>query len=147
MPLSVSVRDGHVSVSAGFARLADSSAQRAFGRLCWLPPAPSTTTDVKVSEPAAAVDVPPGGCRCSARTGPPLPIIACAFGAIIPLMKPTWGPQRARVNSRASLLSLTPPTGMPALPDPPQHTQRRDPALTSTCRRAWSEQLARDDGR
>ena len=52
-----------------------------------------------------------------------------------------------RVNSRASLLSLTPPTGMPALPDPPQHTQRRDPALTSTCRRAWSEQLARDDGR
>ena len=51
-----------------------------------------------------------------------------------------------RVNSRASLLSLTPPTGMPALPDPPQHTQRRDPALTSTCRRAWSEQLARDVG-
>jgi len=42
-----------------------------------------------------------------------------------------------RVNSRASLLSLTPPTGMPALPDPPQHTQRRDPALTSP----------RDDGR
>ena len=52
-----------------------------------------------------------------------------------------------RVNSRASLLSLTPPTGMPALPDPHQHTQRRDPALTSTCHRAWSEQLARDDGR
>ena len=28
MPLSVSVRDGHVSVSAGFARLADSSTAR-----------------------------------------------------------------------------------------------------------------------
>ena len=52
----------------------------------------------------------------------------------------------ARASARASLLSLTPPTGMPALPDPPQHTQRRDPALTSTCRRAWSEQLARDVG-
>ena len=51
-----------------------------------------------------------------------------------------------RVNSRASLLAQTPPTGMRALPDPPQHTQRRDPALTSTCRRAWSEQLARDVG-
>ena len=42
------------------------------------------------------------------------------------------------VNARASLLALTPPTGMPALPDPPQHTQRRDLSLTSTCRRAWS---------
>ena len=31
-----------------------------------------------------------------------------------------------RVNSRASLLSLTPPTGMPALPNPPQHTQRQE---------------------
>ena len=28
MPLSVSVRDGHISVSAGFARLADSSTAR-----------------------------------------------------------------------------------------------------------------------
>ena len=98
-PLSVSVRDGHVSVSAGFARLADSSTARILGRLCWLPPAPSTTTDVKVSEPAAAVDVPPGGCRCSARAGPP-PIIACAFGALVPLMRPTWGPQRAQAPSR-----------------------------------------------
>ena len=30
-------------------------------------------SDVEVSEPAAAVDVPPGGCRCSARAGPPPP--------------------------------------------------------------------------
>ena len=54
--------------------------------------------------------------------------------------------EMASMNARASLLALTPPTGMRALPDPPQHTQRRDPALTSTCRRAWSEQLARDVG-
>jgi len=51
-----------------------------------------------------------------------------------------------RVNSRASLLAQTPPSGMRALPDPPQHTQRRDLSLTSTCRRAWIEQLARDVG-
>ena len=57
-------------------------------------------SDVEVSEPAAAVDVPPGGCRCSARAGPPPPIIACAFGALVPLMKPTWGPQRAQAPSR-----------------------------------------------
>ena len=50
--------------------------------------------------------------------------------------------EMASTNARASLLALTPPTGMRALPDPPQHTQRQDPALTSTCRRAWSEQLA-----
>ena len=54
--------------------------------------------------------------------------------------------EMASMNARASLLALTPPTGMRALPDPPQHTQRQDPALTSTCRRAWSEQLARDVG-
>ena len=51
-----------------------------------------------------------------------------------------------RVNSRASLLALTPPTGMRALPDPPQHTQRRDRTLTSTCRRSWSARPARDVG-
>ena len=45
--------------------------------------------------------------------------------------------EMASMNARASLLALTPPTGMRALPDPPQHTQRRDPALTSP----------RDDGR
>ena len=55
--------------------------------------------------------------------------------------------EMASMNARASLLALTPPTGMRAVPDPPQHTQRQDPALTSTCRRAWSEPLARDDGR
>ena len=32
--------------------------------------------------------------------------------------------EMASTNARASLLALTPPTGMPALPDPPQHTQR-----------------------
>ena len=53
----------------------------------------------------------------------------------------------ARASTRASLLSLTPLTRMPALPDPPQHTQRRDPALTSTCRRVESQLPARDDGR
>ena len=52
----------------------------------------------------------------------------------------------ARASACASLLSLTPPTGMPALPDPPQHTQRRDPSLTSTCRRSWSARPARDVG-
>ena len=36
---------------------------------------------------------------------------------------------------------------MRALPDPPQHTQRRDLALTSACRRSWSNQPARDDRR
>ena len=51
-----------------------------------------------------------------------------------------------RVNARASLLALTPPTGMRALPDPPQHTQRRDLTLTSTCRRSWSARPARDVG-
>ena len=51
-----------------------------------------------------------------------------------------------RVNSRASLLAQTPPSGMRALPDPPQHTQRRDLSLTSTCRRSWSAWPARDVG-
>ena len=53
----------------------------------------------------------------------------------------------ARASARASLLSLTPPTGMPALPDPPQHqhTQRqtrhlprRAVALGASCRRAMT---------
>ena len=52
----------------------------------------------------------------------------------------------ARASARASLVSLTPPTGMPALPDPPQHTQRRDLSLTSTCRRSWGARPARDVG-
>ena len=52
----------------------------------------------------------------------------------------------SRASARASLLSLTPPTGMPALPDPPQHTQRRDLTLTSTCRRSWTARPARDVG-
>ena len=51
-----------------------------------------------------------------------------------------------RVNSRASLLVLTSPSGMRALPDPPQRTQRRDLSLTSTCRRSWSAWPARDVG-
>jgi len=54
--------------------------------------------------------------------------------------------EMASTNARASLLALTPPTGMPALPDPPQHTQRRDLSLTSTCRRSWSAPPARDVG-
>ena len=33
-------------------------------------------------------------------------------------------------NARASPLALTPPTRMRALHDPPQQTQRQDPALT-----------------
>ena len=51
-----------------------------------------------------------------------------------------------RVNSRASLLALTAPIGMRALPDPPQPTQRRDLTLTSTCRRSGSARPARDVG-
>ena len=51
-----------------------------------------------------------------------------------------------RVNARASLLVLASPSGMRALPDPPQHTQRRDLPLTSTCRRSWSARPARDVG-
>ena len=51
-----------------------------------------------------------------------------------------------RVNARASLLVLTSTSGMRALPDPPQHTQRRDLPLTSTCRRSWSAPPARDVG-
>ena len=54
--------------------------------------------------------------------------------------------EMASTNARASLLALTPPTGMRALPDPPQHTQRRDLPLTSTCRRSWSAPPARDVG-
>ena len=54
--------------------------------------------------------------------------------------------EMASMNARASLLALTPPTGMRALPDPPQHTQRRDLALTSTCRRSWTARPARDVG-
>ena len=54
--------------------------------------------------------------------------------------------EMASTNARASLLALTPPAGMRALPDPPQHTQRQDPALTSTCRRSWSARPARDVG-
>ena len=52
----------------------------------------------------------------------------------------------ARASARASLLSLTPPTRMPALPYPAQHTQRRDLPLTSTCRRSWSARPTRDVG-
>ena len=59
----------------------------------------------------------------------------------------TTGEIARRASARASLLSLTPPTAMPALPDPPQHTHRRDPALTSTCRRVESQLPARDDVR
>ena len=51
-----------------------------------------------------------------------------------------------RVNSRASLLAQTAPIGMRALSHPPQPTQRRDLALTSTCRRSWSARPARDVG-
>jgi hypothetical protein len=54
--------------------------------------------------------------------------------------------EMASMNARASLLALTPPTGMRALPDPPQHTHRRDLPLTSTCRLSWTAQLARDVG-
>ena len=54
--------------------------------------------------------------------------------------------EMASMNARASLLALTPPTGMRALPDPPQHTQRRDLALTSTCHRSWTARPARDVG-
>ena len=54
--------------------------------------------------------------------------------------------EMASMNARASLLALTPPTGMRALPDPPQHTQRRDLTLTSTCRRSWTARPARDVG-
>ena len=55
--------------------------------------------------------------------------------------------EMASTNTRASLLALVPPTGMRAVCNPPQHTQRQDQALTSTCRRAWSEEPPRDDGR
>ena len=45
---------------------------------------------------------------------------------VVPLRAPTWGAlvvEMASMNARASLVALTPPTGMRALPDPPQHTQ------------------------
>ena len=54
--------------------------------------------------------------------------------------------EMASMNACASLLALTPPTGMRALPDPPQHTQRQDLTLTSTCRRSWIARPARDVG-
>ena len=68
--------------------------------LCWLPAVLDTTTDVKVCEFSAATDDPPGGCRHSARAGPPLAIFSCACITLVPLMKPAWGPQRAQVTSR-----------------------------------------------
>ena len=55
--------------------------------------------------------------------------------------------EMASTNAHTSLLALTPPTGMRVLPDPSQHTQRREPALTSACRRIWSAEPAHDDGR
>ena len=47
-----------------------------------------------------ATDGPSGGSRCSARAGRTPAIIPCAFGALVPLMKPTWGRQRAQAPSR-----------------------------------------------
>ena len=63
-----------------------------------------------------------------------------------PLRAPTWGQtgEMPRANARASLLALTPLTGVRALSHPPQPTQRRDLALTSTCRRSWSARPPRD---
>ena len=66
MPLRVSVRDGHVSVSAGFARLADSSMARIRPPLMASHGA-ELANDAEVCKWAAATDGPPGGCRCSTR--------------------------------------------------------------------------------
>ena len=68
---------------------------------------------------------------------------------VVPLRTPTWA---GRGNGKHEHLRVSARSDAAyrderAPPDPPQHTQRQDPALTSTCRRAWSEQLARDDGR
>ena len=54
--------------------------------------------------------------------------------------------QMPRVNARASLLSLKPPSGMNTLSQLTRHIQRRDLPLVSTCRLSWSAQLARDVG-
>ena len=51
-----------------------------------------------------------------------------------------------RVNARASLLALMAPIGMRALFQPPQSLQRRDLTITSTYRRSWSAQPAREVG-
>ena len=51
-----------------------------------------------------------------------------------------------RVNARASLLALMAPIGMRALFQPPQPLQRRDLTITSTYRRSWSAQPAREVG-
>ena len=96
MPLSVSVRDGHVSVSAGFARLADRSPARIFGRLDWLPAVLGTPSNAEVSERPAAAEVAPGGFRCSARAGQTPAIISRACCAFVPLMTATCVPRRAQ---------------------------------------------------
>ena len=51
-----------------------------------------------------------------------------------------------RVNARASLLALMAPIGRRALFQPPQPLQRRDLTITSTYRRSWSAQPAREVG-
>ena len=52
----------------------------------------------------------------------------------------------SRASARASLLALTPPTGMRALPDPPKPTHRCGLVLTSAFRRVSGERPARDVG-
>ena len=43
---------------------------------------------------------------------------------VVPLRASTSGRlEKLHKRALASLLSLAPPAGMPALPDPPQHTQ------------------------
>ena len=95
MPLSVSVRDGHVSVSADFARLADSSTAR-IRPPCWLPAVLGTPSNAEVSERPAAAEVAPGGFRCSARAGQTPAIISRACCAFVRLITATCVPRRAQ---------------------------------------------------
>ena len=60
MPLSASVRDGHVSVSAGFARLVDSSTARirpAFASFPWCSAQQETSRYVFFLRPVTALQV------------------------------------------------------------------------------------------
>ena len=76
------------------------AAQRAFGRLCWLPAVLGTPSNVEVSERPAAAEAAPGGFRCSARAGRTPAMISRACCAFVPLMTPTCVPWRAQAVYR-----------------------------------------------
>ena len=72
------------------------AAQRAFGRLRWLPAVLGTPSNAEVSERPAAAEVAPGGFRCSARAGHTPAIISRACCAFVPLITATCVPRRAQ---------------------------------------------------